>query len=104
MSTKKRPPSEQTSPDSALTGLVRWFEGQPDGRERFAWVLRDSLDELLDGARTRRWCYQQLNKTEKAHLGGWWRLACADETPGPSPDRDLYLSLSRQMIESGPAV
>jgi len=52
-----------------LADLIRWFEEQPDGRERFAWVLRDSLDELLDGQRTRRWCYQQLNKTEKAHLG-----------------------------------
>ena len=70
MSTNRRPPSEQTSsPAPALTGLVRWFEEQPDGCERFAWVLRDSLDELLDGQRTRRWCYQQLNKTEKTHLG-----------------------------------
>ena len=53
---------EASSPDPALRGLVRWFEEQPDGRERFAWVLRDSLDELIDGQRTRRWCYQQLNK------------------------------------------
>ncbi len=70
MSTKRRPPSEESSsPAPALAGLVRWFEEQPDGRERFAWVLRDALDELLDGQRTRRWCYQQLNKTEKTHLG-----------------------------------
>ena len=33
----------------------------------------------------------------------WWRLTGADEASGPSPDRDLYLGLSRQMIESGPA-
>ena len=70
MSTKRRPPSEESSsPTPALAGLVRWFEEQPDGLERFAWVLRDSLDELLDGQRTRRWCYQQLKKTEKTHLG-----------------------------------
>ena len=70
MSTKRRPASEESSsPTPALTDLVRWFEEQPDGLERFAWVLRDSLDELLDGQRTRRWCYQQLNKTEKTHLG-----------------------------------
>ncbi len=70
MSTKRRPPSEESSsPTPALTDLVRWFEEQPDGLERFAWVLRDSLDELLDGQRTRRWCYQQLKKTEKTHLG-----------------------------------
>lgn len=34
---------------------------------------------------------------------GWWRLAGADEASEPSPDRDLYLKLSRQVIESGPA-
>ena len=33
----------------------------------------------------------------------WWRLAGASENPGPSSNRDLYLTLSRQMIESGPA-
>ena len=33
----------------------------------------------------------------------WWRLATADEVAGPSPDRHLYLSLSRQTIESGQA-
>ena len=70
MSSDRRPPREQTSsPTPALTGLVRWFEEQPDGRERFAWVLRDSLDELIDGQRTRRWCYQQLRKKEKNYLG-----------------------------------
>lgn len=40
-----------------------------DGRERFRWTLRDSLDELLDGQRTGRWCYQHLMKTEKTYLG-----------------------------------
>ena len=38
-------------------------------RDRFRWTLRDSIDELLDGARTGRWAYQQLTKTEKTHLG-----------------------------------
>ena len=70
MSSDRRPPTEQTSaPAPVLTGLVRWFEEEPDGRERFAWVLRDSLDELVDGQRTRRWCYQQLRKKEKNYLG-----------------------------------
>lgn len=70
MSSSRRPPSGMTtSPSPALAGLVHWFEEQPESRERFAWVLRDSLDELLDGQRTRRWCYQQLKKTEKTHLG-----------------------------------
>lgn len=49
--------------------LASWFEEQPDSWERFRWALRDSLDELMDGQRTGRWCYQQLTKTEKTHLG-----------------------------------
>jgi hypothetical protein len=49
--------------------LAAWFEQQPDAKERFQWALRDSLDELMDGQRTGRWCYQQLTKTEKTHLG-----------------------------------
>lgn len=52
-----------------LVPFRAWFEEQADGRERFRWVLRDSLDELLDGQRTGRWCYQHLSKTEKTYLG-----------------------------------
>jgi hypothetical protein len=52
-----------------LAPVVRWFEDQPDARERFRWALRDSLDELLDGQRTGRWAYQHLSKTEKTYLG-----------------------------------
>ena len=80
MSTGHRPPPDQTLPPApSIAGVVRWFEEQPDGRERFAWVLRDSLDELLDGQRTRRWCYQQLNKTEKTHLGTKVELGLTSE-------------------------
>ena len=57
------------SPPTDLAILVAWFEGQDEAHERFRWVLRDSLDELLDGERTGRWCYQHLGKTEKTHLG-----------------------------------
>ena len=80
MSSRGRPPHEQTSsPAPELAGLVRWFERQRDGRERFAWVLRDSLDERLDGQRTGRWCYQQLKKTEKTHLGTTVELHLTNE-------------------------
>lgn len=34
-----------------------------------AEVIRDSLDIVLDGQRTGRWCYGHLTKTEKTHLG-----------------------------------
>ena len=70
MSSGGRPPTGQiTAPAPLLAPLVDWFENQRDGRERLAWALRDSLDELLDGQRTGRWCYQQLKKTEKTYLG-----------------------------------
>ncbi|MGP3950185.1 NaeI family type II restriction endonuclease [Streptomyces sp. 7N604] len=40
----------------------------PDGR-RFATVLRDTIDQLLDGEHTGRYDWQQLFKTEKTHAG-----------------------------------
>lgn len=52
-----------------LAAIAQWFDEQPPARDRFRWVLRDSLDELLDGQRTGRWCYQHLSKTEKTYLG-----------------------------------
>jgi len=57
------------SPPAELEAIIRWFENEPDARERFRWALRDSLDELLDGQRTGRWAYQHLSKTEKTYLG-----------------------------------
>lgn len=70
MSRKERPPSGVTAaPPADLLDAVRWWQSRPDGRERFRWVLRDSLDQMFDGERTGRWCYQHLSKTEKTHLG-----------------------------------
>lgn len=40
----------------------------PDGA-RFAEVLRDTLDQLLDGQRTGRYAETELRKTEKTHMG-----------------------------------
>lgn len=36
---------------------------------RFGCAIRESIDQVLDGQRTRRWNYDQLHKTEKTHLG-----------------------------------
>jgi Restriction endonuclease NaeI len=36
---------------------------------RVAAVLRDTLDQIYDGQHTGRWHYDQLNKTEKTHVG-----------------------------------
>jgi hypothetical protein len=40
----------------------------PDGAI-FARVLRDTLDQLLDGQRTGRYAESELRKTEKTHMG-----------------------------------
>lgn len=66
---KRRPGVERRPTPPDLKTLANFFEGAADGRERFRWTLRDSLDELLDGQRTGRWCYQHLMKTEKTYLG-----------------------------------
>ena len=80
MSSSRRPPTSQdASPEPQVVDLVRWFEQQPDAQERLAWVLRDSLDELLDGQRTGRWCYQHLRKTEKTYLGTAVEVNVANE-------------------------
>ncbi|WP_370946155.1 NaeI family type II restriction endonuclease [Amycolatopsis sp. cg5] len=44
------------------------YRRDPEGN-RVAAVLRDTLDQLYDGQRTGRWCYEQLHKTEKTHMG-----------------------------------
>ena len=40
----------------------------PSG-DRVAGVLRDTLDQLLDGRRRGRWNYSDLHKTEKTYMG-----------------------------------
>jgi len=58
-----------TGQDSALEAVFAWFLQQdPDG-ERFGAVLRESLDQVLDGPRTMRFRYSDLRKTEKTHVG-----------------------------------
>jgi hypothetical protein len=49
--------------------VVSYLQMQdPDG-SRVAGVLRETLDQLLDGRRTGRWDYVTLHKTEKTHMG-----------------------------------
>lgn len=63
------PHRREAVPPGDLQPYVEWFYKQHEARERFRWALRDSLDELMDGQRTGRWCYQHLSKTEKTYLG-----------------------------------
>ena len=46
-----------------------WFREQSNVLERFGVVLRDSLDEVLDGQRTGRFDVDSLEEVEKAYLG-----------------------------------
>ncbi len=41
----------------------------PDSVEKFGKVIRQSIDEVLDGPRTGRWDIEQLEKTEKTYVG-----------------------------------
>lgn len=41
----------------------------PDPVETFGNLIRQSIDEVLDGARTGRWDIEQLEKTEKTYVG-----------------------------------
>lgn len=56
--------------DDAALGAVaeEILRADPDGR-RFAGAVRRSIDMLLDGQHTGRFRWDQLFKTEKAHLG-----------------------------------
>jgi hypothetical protein len=64
-----KPLASKPEAPADLKPFADWFYAQDDARERFRWTLRDSLDELMDGQRTGRWCYQHLSKTEKTYLG-----------------------------------
>jgi hypothetical protein len=59
----------ESGPDIELAQVVgRLKQLDPDG-SRFGRVLRDTLDQLLDGQRTGRYAETELRKTEKTHMG-----------------------------------
>ena len=45
-------------------------------------AIRDSIDTVIDGPRTMRWSIEQLEKTEKTHLG-------LSDHPKPATDYHL---------------
>ena len=58
-----------TEVEPEITAIAAWFRKKDPTGEVTAEVIRDSFDLALDGQRTGRWCYGQLTKTEKTHLG-----------------------------------
>ncbi|WP_220139885.1 NaeI family type II restriction endonuclease [Nocardia huaxiensis] len=58
-----------TSPDIELEHVAAAIRAlDPDG-SRFATVLRNTIDQLLDGENTGRYDWKDLMKTEKTHAG-----------------------------------
>lgn len=55
--------------DPGQEEVVAWFRAHKDLEDRFGSVLRQSLDEVLDGQRTGRFDIDRLAKTEKTYLG-----------------------------------
>lgn len=66
-----RLPSSTNEGDSALDDVYTWFQTQPRMQERFGTVLRQAIDEVLDGQRTGRFDIYGKNvaKTERTYLG-----------------------------------
>ena len=56
-------------PDSDLTAVAAALRSKDCDGSRTARVLRETLDQLYDGARTGRYRWDQLYKTEKTHCG-----------------------------------
>ncbi|MEU9706026.1 NaeI family type II restriction endonuclease [Streptomyces sp. NPDC047981] len=62
-------PSPDVDHDPELTQVRQfWLKVDPEG-ERFGRVLRDTIDQLLDGEHTGRFDWNELHKTEKTHAG-----------------------------------
>ena len=61
------PPTQQQDPElHEVAALIR--AADPEGA-RIGRVLRETIDQLLDGQHTGRWDWQTLRKTEKTHMG-----------------------------------
>ena len=60
-----------THDDPALDSVVTWLRDAtaPDPERLFGGAVRQSIDEVLDGPRTGRWGFEQLEKTEKTYVG-----------------------------------
>lgn len=56
--------------DPALDAVEEWIRGRDRSLDDlFARAIRQALDEVIDGGRTGRWSYAQLEKTEKTYVG-----------------------------------
>lgn len=64
----------------------------PDVVATFGHAIRQSIDEVLDGPRTGRWGFEQLEKTEKTYVGTKLEIVlrtALELDPGPSLDLEI---------------
>jgi Restriction endonuclease NaeI len=74
-----------------VTGRIQELAG-PDPVETFGRAIRQSIDEVLDGPRTGRWGFEQLEKTEKTYVGTKLEIVvrtALDLEPGPRLDLEI---------------
>lgn len=62
-----RPPTAEEDPE--LWAVRHAIEKMDPYGHRTGYAIREALDQIYDGQRTGRWCYSQLSKTEKTHVG-----------------------------------
>ncbi|WP_457029149.1 NaeI family type II restriction endonuclease [Kitasatospora sp. P5_F3] len=82
-------PAFQVSCAPGLDAVESWFHGRPNLELRVGQVMRQSIDEVLDGQRTGRYDIRQLEKTEKTYLGTKVEILLRNEfdlVPGSSMD------------------
>jgi hypothetical protein len=84
-----------TSSDPVLESVAARIEecAAPDPAATFGDAIRRSIDEVLDGPRTGRWGFEQLEKTEKTYVGTKLEIVlrtALDLEPGPTLDLEIY--------------
>jgi hypothetical protein len=85
-------PGAGVTPDAGLGEVVAWFEEQGSDLEQILGdVLRQAVDEVLDGQRTGRYDVDQLAKTEKTYLGTKVEIMCESEFGFPRGKHMDYL-------------
>jgi hypothetical protein len=85
-------PGAGVTPDAGLGEVVAWFEEQGSDLEQILGdVLRQAVDEVLDGQRTGRYDIDQLAKTEKTYLGTKVEIMCESEFGFPRGKHMDYL-------------
>jgi hypothetical protein len=82
------------APDAVVESVAVRIEelAGPDAVGTFGNAIRQSIDEVLDGPRTGRWGFEQLEKTEKTYVGTKLEIVlrtALELEPGPTLDLQI---------------